>query len=99
MLDEHDNHISQILVCECTDILLICPLFCHISGKKAAKLKMSELCLLKTYPFTLKDYKGDHFAIKNQLLQLCTARTAWSDSVIRSETSLIIESDRSGPIR
>ena len=36
---------------------------------------------------------------KNQLLQLCTARTAWSDSVIRSETSLITESDRSGPIR
>ena len=35
----------------------------------------------------------------NQLLQLCTARTAWSDSVIRSETSLITESDRSGPIR
>ena len=25
----------------------------------------------------------------NQLLQLCMARTAWSDSVIRSETSLI----------
>ena len=35
----------------------------------------------------------------NQLLQLCTARTAWSDSVIRSETSLITESDWSGPIR
>ena len=31
----------------------------------------------------------------NQLLQLCTARTAWSDSVIRSETSLITELDRS----
>ena len=29
----------------------------------------------------------------NQLLQLCTARTAWSDSVIRSKTSLITESD------
>ena len=37
--------------------------------------------------------------IDNQLLQLCTARIAWSDSVIRSETSLITESDRSGPIR
>ena len=37
--------------------------------------------------------------ITNQLLQLCTARTAWSDSVIRSETSLITESDRSGLIR
>ena len=36
---------------------------------------------------------------QNQLLQLCTARTAWSDSVIRSETSLITESDRSGQIR
>ena len=36
---------------------------------------------------------------KKQLLQLCTARTAWSDSVIRSETSSITESDRSGPIR
>ena len=35
----------------------------------------------------------------NQLLQLCTARTAWSDSVIRSKTSLITESDRFGPIR
>ena len=35
----------------------------------------------------------------NQLLRLCTARTAWSDSVIRSETNLITESDRSGPIR
>ena len=34
-----------------------------------------------------------------QLLQLCTARTACSDSVIRSETNLITESDRSGPIR
>ena len=34
-----------------------------------------------------------------QLLQLCTARTFWSDSVIRSETSLITESDRGGPIR
>ena len=33
----------------------------------------------------------------NQLLQLCTARTAWS--VISSETSLSTESDRSGPIR
>ena len=37
--------------------------------------------------------------VRNQLLQLCTARTAWSDSVIRSETSSITESDRSGPIR
>ena len=37
--------------------------------------------------------------VRNQLLQLCTARTAWSDSVIRSETNLITESDRSGPIR
>ena len=37
--------------------------------------------------------------ILNQLLQLCTARTAWSDSVMTSETSLITESDRSGPIR
>ena len=37
--------------------------------------------------------------LENQLLQLCTARTAWSDSVIRSETSLITESDRRGPIR
>ena len=35
----------------------------------------------------------------NQLLQLCTTRTAWSDSVIRSEISSITESDRSGPIR
>ena len=35
----------------------------------------------------------------NQLMQQCTARTTWSDSVIRSETSLITESDRSGPIR
>ena len=35
----------------------------------------------------------------NQLLQLCTARTAWSDSVIRSETSLITESDQRGPFR
>ena len=41
--------------------------------------------------FTIKFY--------NQLLQLCTARTAWSDSVIRSEASSITESDRSGPIR
>ena len=39
------------------------------------------------------------FHILNQLLQLCTARTAWSDSVIRSETSLITESDRCDPIR
>ena len=37
--------------------------------------------------------------MEDQLLQLCTARTAWSDSVIRSETSYITESDRSGPIR
>ena len=36
---------------------------------------------------------------RNQLLQLCMARTAWSDSVIRSETSLITESDPRGPIR
>ena len=35
----------------------------------------------------------------NQLLQLCTAPTAWSDSVIRSETSLITISNRRGPIR
>ena len=35
----------------------------------------------------------------NQVLQVCTARTAWSDSVIRSETSSITESDRSGQIR
>ena len=35
----------------------------------------------------------------NQLLQLGTARTAWSDSVIRSETSLFTESDRVGSIR
>ena len=35
----------------------------------------------------------------NQLLQLCTARTAWSDSVIRSEISSITESDRIRPIR
>ena len=41
----------------------------------------------------------DWLRVSNQLLQLCTARTAWSDSVIRSETSLIAESDRRGPIR
>ena len=35
----------------------------------------------------------------NQLLQLCTARTAWSDSGIRPKTSLSTESDRSGPFR
>ena len=35
----------------------------------------------------------------NQLLKLRTARTAWSDSVIRPETSLITESDRRGLIR
>ena len=38
-------------------------------------------------------------SLSNQLLQPCTARTAWSYSVIRSETSLITESDRRGPIR
>ena len=31
-------------------------------------------------------------SVNNQLLQLCTARTAWSDSVIRSETSLKVGS-------
>ena len=39
------------------------------------------------------------FSVLNQLLQLCTARTAWSDSVNGCETSLITESDRGGPIR
>ena len=34
--------------------------------------------------------------LNNQLLQLCTARTAWSDSVIESETSLITEAVRFG---
>ena len=46
-------------------------------------------------------YKSNFFpeTIRNQLLQLCTARTAWCNSVIRSETSFITESDRRGPIR
>ena len=30
-------------------------------------------------------------SVPNQLLQPCTARTAWSDSVTTSETSLITE--------
>ena len=37
--------------------------------------------------------------VRNQLLQLCAARTAWSDSVIRSETSSNTESDQRGLIR
>ena len=45
------------------------------------------------------DALESRLVVINQLLQLCTARIAWSDSVIRSETSLITESDGSGPIR
>ena len=44
----------------------------------------------KVYPEGIQPIKEN-----NQLLQLCTAPTAWSDSVIRSETSLITESSDS----
>ena len=46
----------------------------------------------------VSNYVAD-FNTRNQLLQLCTARTDWSDSVIRSETSFITESYRIGPTR
>ena len=44
------------------------------------------------FPF-IKDmitesYTRGHFIKKPQLLQLCTARTAWSDSVIKSASDL-----------
>ena len=62
------------------------------------KIKMGQyVTFIKPRIFDTADIKC--FTVYNQLLQLCTARTAWSDSVIRSETSLITESDRSGPIR
>ena len=44
--------------------------------------------LIERYP------KVDAKLFIGKLLQLCTARTAWSDLVIRSKTSLITESDR-----
>ena len=59
--------------------------------KKGGNVKMTGLSLKIIIP--------EKKITLNQLLQLCTARTAWSDSVIRSETSLITESDRGGPIR
>ena len=50
------------------------------------------------FPWLFLSFGAENI-LDNQLLQLCTARTAWSDSVIMSETSLITESDRRGPIR
>ena len=43
--------------------------------------------------------KGAHLIASHEQNQLCTARTAWPDSVNWSETSLITEWDRRGPIR
>ena len=48
--------------------------------------------------FKVESRAGSHDEV-NQLLQLCTARTAWSDSLIRSKTSLMNESDQRNPIR
>ena len=48
------------------------------------------------YEIMISDYEKSRWIEKyeNQLLQRCTARTAWSDSLIKSETSLITESDQ-----
>ena len=59
--------------------------------------KIAGLGLLTA--FVMRTIMVGSINYNNQLLQLCRARTAWSDSVIRSETSLITESDRFGPIR
>ena len=61
-----------------------------LAGCKLIGVPVPNQCLIITFLTSKTDNIG------NQLLQLCTARTA---SVIRSETSLITESDRSGPIR
>ena len=64
-----------------------------VSLKKREELEAWQTCLVyKQTALKLLFYVC--IAVLNQLLQLCTAQTAWFDSVFRTETSLITESDQ-----
>ena len=68
-------------------------------NKTKISLNYPQYPLLSEALVNIKRSTALKHSVINQLLQLCTACTDWSDSVIRSETSSITESDRSGPIR
>ena len=88
------NFESPVPFSKCLRAKIYCAMNVHFDpqGCHTLLLKESELFLLSLGSWTRSRYRVFstlHYfqCIGNQLLQLCTAHSAWSDSVIRSASS------------